>query len=349
MSSLLHTSLAPQALEKLLINRPLMAGAVLGSLLLGACASTPVPPSELLQARQVVHSANTDREVQTYAPLELKQANDTLRQADRLLENGTDLDEVSSAAYIARRQAQTAVAIAQAKGADAAIAGAELERERTRADMRTREADQAQVQTGAAQSQARRARAQATASDERASGAEIRADLADQRASGALMQVAMAQAGASEAQANAVNAEQRAAALQLLLNDLQAKPTERGMLVTFGDVLFEFNRADIKPGAQAGLVKLADFLRQYPGRNILIEGHTDSIGSAAANEALSRRRANAVDGALVSMGVAGPRVASVGYGKDYPVADNSTDTNRALNRRVEVYIGDPGQTVRTRR
>ena len=105
------------------------------------------------------------------------------------------------------------------------------------------------------------------------------------------MQVAIAQADANAAQAQASEAQRQTALLQRQLSDLQAKPTDRGMLVTLGDVLFESNRSEIKPGAQAGLHRLADFLRQYPQRNILIEGHTDSIGSAPFNEALSRRRA----------------------------------------------------------
>ena len=81
---------------------------------------------------------------------------------------------------------------------------------------------------------------------------------------------------------------------------------------------------------------------------MLIEGHTDSIGSDAYNEQLSRRRAEAVATALERMGVAAPRVTVIGYGKQYPIADNSTDTNRAMNRRVEVYLSNNNQPVRPR-
>ncbi len=356
MNSLMHKTLSPARLHGLLTHRPLLASAVLGSLLLGACASTPVPSNELLQARSTVQSANMDRETQTHAALELKRANDTLQTANRMLDQGDDVVEINSAAYIAGRQAQTAMAIGKAKSSDQAIAGAELDRERARADMRTREADRAQIQAGMAQSQARRAREQAAVSDQRASGAEqrasgaeLRANVAEQQASGARQVAANAQADANSAQASAIESQRQAALLQQQLSDLQAKPTERGLLVTLGDVLFENNRAEIKPGAQAGLVRLADFLRQYPDRNILIEGHTDSVGSAQSNEVLSQRRARAVDNALVGMGLDRQRVSVAGYGEDYPVADNATDTNRALNRRVEVYIGDSGAAVRSRR
>jgi outer membrane protein OmpA-like peptidoglycan-associated protein len=356
MKHLTPPTLAPRALEKLLTNHPLIASAVLGSLLLGACASTPTPSSTLVEARSVVRDANASADVQAMAPLELKRANDTLQRANRMLDDGQAPEEVDSAAYVAQRQAETAVAVAQAKGQDAGIAAAELDRERARGDMRTRQAERAQARAGMAQTQAGMARQQAALSEQRASGAEQRAGTAEQRAgtaeeraraaertaSGALLQAAASDATAAESQ-------QQMAQLQQRLAELQARPTDRGMLVTLGDVLFEFNRAEIKPGAQDGLRKLADFLRQYPGRQILIEGHTDSIGAAGANEALSRRRAQAVDLALADMGVAPQRMTIAGYGEDYPVADNATDTNRALNRRVEVYIGDAGQSVRARR
>jgi outer membrane protein OmpA-like peptidoglycan-associated protein len=76
------------------------------------------------------------------------------------------------------------------------------------------------------------------------------------------------------------------------------------MLVTLGDVLFEFGRADIKPGSQGALRKLADYLQHHTDRRVLIEGYTDSVGSDAANLTLSQRRADSVAAALGAMGVA---------------------------------------------
>lgn len=275
-----------------------------------------------------VRSAELDPAVLANAPLELQRASATLDRANRLLAKGEPLEEVSSAAYVAHQQARTAMAISQAKGSDAAIAGAQLDRERTRADIRTVEAARAQAQASSAQAQAGIARQQTAAAEQRASGAEL--------------QAAIAQSSASEAQLQAAELQQR-------LADLQGRQTERGMLVTLGDVLFEFNRAEVKPGAQSSLRKLADFLQQYPTRRVLIEGYTDNIGSTASNDILSRRRADAVDSALMGMGVAGQRMDAVGYGEQFPIADNSTETNRALNRRVEVYIAENDQPVRARR
>ena len=335
---------------------PQKSSVLLTCLLLGACASTSAPPPELVEARSALGSAERDPAVQSKAPLELRKASDSLARADGLLAKSEPLAEVSSAAYIATQQARTAVAVAQAKSNEELIASAELERERARADGRTQDALRARAQATDAQAQASAARDQASAARDQASAARAQANSAqaqasasrdeaasaEQRARGAQQQAAASQADASEAQ-------RQAAQLQQSLNDLQAKQTDRGMLVTLGDVLFEFNRADVKPAAQSSLRKLADFLQRYPDRRILIEGHTDNIGSSAYNDTLSRRRADAVDLALVGMGLSAQRVTSVGYGKEFPIADNSSDTNRAMNRRVEVYIAEAGQSVRSRR
>lgn len=295
------------------MNYPLTASALLVSLL-GACATPSVVTPTLVDARAAVRSAELDPAVQAQAPLELKKATDTLSRANALQASGEAAPEIDSLAHIARQQARTAQALAHAKTSESAVAGAVVERERARADLRTLEANRAKDQAGTAQAQASAAR----------------------------QQTAEAVAAAAEAQSQANQLQQR-------LNDLQAKQTERGLLVTLGDVLFEFNRAEVKPTAQSSLRKLADFLQQYPNRKILIEGHTDNTGSAAYNQGLSRRRADAVQRALTGMGVAPDRVASIGYGEEYPISDNSSDTNRALNRRVEVYIADNDQPVRPRR
>ena len=313
----------------------LTVSALLATLILGACATSQPAPPALVEARSTVRSAELDAQVQTQAPLELKKATDSLNRANMLLDKGEPMADVSSAAYVASQQAKTAMAVAQAKRNDAAMSTAELERERVRSDMRAAEAQRARAQTGAA-------RQQTAVAEQRAAGAEQRATGAEQRAAGAEQQAAVAQASATDAQ-------QQAADLQKRLNELQAKQTERGMLVTLGDVLFESGRAEVKPGAQNSLNKLATFLKQYPTRHILIEGHTDNIGSASYNEGLSQRRAGAVQSSLMGMGVPANRVTTAGYGKDYPIADNTTDTNRALNRRVEVYIADNDMPVKSRR
>lgn len=309
------------------MKRLLTASAAACALLLGACASTPSAPPELIEARATVRQAETDPAVLAFAALELKKATDTLNRANTLLAEREVPSAVISVARVADAQARTAISIAQAKRNEDAIKAAEADRERARADVRTAEAQRARAQASSAQAQANAAQAQASAAEQRAMSAEQQA---------------------AQAQADAAAAQQRTQVLQQRLTDLQAKETERGLLVTLGDVLFEFNRADIKATGHGELRKLAEFLKKHPDRQVLIEGHTDDIGSNVYNENLSRRRAEAVANALAALGVPSPRVTAVGYGESYPVAANTTDTNRALNRRVEVYISDNDQPVRPR-
>jgi outer membrane protein OmpA-like peptidoglycan-associated protein len=129
---------------------------------------------------------------------------------------------------------------------------------------------------------------------------------------------------------------------------LNAKQTERGTLVTFGDVLFDLNKAELKSAGLVNVNKLAQFLSENPDRKVIVEGYTDSTGSATYNQSLSERRANSVRMALVKMGVAMDRVVAQGYGKEYPVADNASASGRAMNRRVEVTISNDNQPVAPR-
>jgi outer membrane protein OmpA-like peptidoglycan-associated protein len=142
--------------------------------------------------------------------------------------------------------------------------------------------------------------------------------------------------------------DNRDAQIRKLQESLNAKQTDRGTLVTFGDVLFDLNKADLKSSGLVNVNKLAQFLQENADRKVIVEGYTDSTGSAAYNQSLSERRAGAVRMALVKMGVDPARVVSQGYGKEYPVADNGSASGRAMNRRVEVTISNDNQPVAPR-
>jgi outer membrane protein OmpA-like peptidoglycan-associated protein len=146
------------------------------------------------------------------------------------------------------------------------------------------------------------------------------------------------QAEASKQEALAAKAE--AEDTQRQLAELQAKQTERGMVLTLGDVLFDTGKATLKPGAESGLVRVAQFLQKNPGTKVIIEGHTDSRGSDEYNQELSQRRAQAVSDALASRGVDRGRVEPVGRGKALPVASNATAVGQQQNRRVEIIFSD---------
>ena len=136
--------------------------------------------------------------------------------------------------------------------------------------------------------------------------------------------------------------------IRRLQQDLQAKQTERGTLVTFGDVLFDHDQSDLKPAGVRDVQKLADFLNENPERKIVVEGYTDSTGADAYNLRLSERRAESVRRALTRAGVDMQRIQTVGYGKQYPVASNGSNSGRAMNRRVEVTVSHDNQRVAPR-
>ena len=143
-----------------------------------------------------------------------------------------------------------------------------------------------------------------------------------------------AQVATSQAQAATSQVQQ----LQQELAALQAKQTDRGLVLTLGDVLFETGKADLRPGALRNLYPLVTFLQKYPERRVVIEGHTDSVGSDAYNVDLSQRRADAVRDFLLRNGVNAAQMSTRGYGKASPIASNDTAEGRQQNRRVELII-----------
>ncbi|AVX13049.1 OmpA family protein [Pseudomonas stutzeri] len=105
------------------------------------------------------------------------------------------------------------------------------------------------------------------------------------------------------------------------------------------DVKFDFDKSRVREESYSDIKNLADFMQQYPQTTTTVEGHTDSVGTDQYNQRLSERRAEAVRNVLVNeYGVQGNRVNSVGYGESRPVADNSTEEGRQINRRVEAEV-----------
>jgi outer membrane protein OmpA-like peptidoglycan-associated protein len=207
--------------------------------------------------------------------------------------------------------------VARAKSAEAEIANAGRERDRVQLEARTAEAERAKREAAAANAQV--AVAQQQAQD--------------------------AQAQAAAAQQQAAQLAERSARLEAILVELHAQKTERGMVVTIGDVLFATDRAELNANGVATVRKLAEVMQQNPDRTVLVEGFTDSTGSTAHNQDLSERRAQAVAQALTGLGVPRERVAMRGYGEAYPVASNDNASNRQLNRRVEIVLSNEGASI----
>jgi outer membrane protein OmpA-like peptidoglycan-associated protein len=123
---------------------------------------------------------------------------------------------------------------------------------------------------------------------------------------------------------------------------LETRESQRGLIVNISDVLFDFNKYTLKPGAREKLAKVSGILLAYPGLKIQVEGHTDSVGSDEYNMKLSQQRADAVRDYLVTQGVPAPTVGAIGLGKADPVASNDTAAGRQQNRRVEMVVsGEP--------
>ena len=155
---------------------------------------------------------------------------------------------------------------------------------------------------------------------------------------------AKARAAEQAAQASRSEALQARAELESLQQQyaaLAAKKTDRGMVMTLGDVLFDTDEATLKPGAAEIIGRLADFLANNETTRIRIEGHTDSTGDDAYNTELSRRRAQAVADALQARSIPATRVEVIGRGEGFPVATNDTSAGRQQNRRVEIVFSDP--------
>jgi outer membrane protein OmpA-like peptidoglycan-associated protein len=185
-------------------------------------------------------------------------------------------------------------------------------------------ADDARVAAG----QTERDRIQLNARTTEVEGAKLARDQANQKAS---------------------EANQKSAALQAEVDALNAKPTDRGLVLTLGDVLFDTGKAGLNPGASRNLDQLVQFLTEHGDRRVEIDGYTDSVGTDSFNLDLSQRRADTVKAVLVSRGIDSSRIASRGYGKEFGVASNSEAGGRQLNRRVEIVIGgEDGAAVAAR-
>jgi len=288
------------------------SAALLSIATLAGCAS--VQENALLdEARNDYSAAQNNPQVNSLAPTELKQAGDALSKANDALKMKEDAAVVTHLAFLAKQRVAIAQETARQKVAETAVTNAATERSKIRLDARTAEANKAQQSAVASQRQAEASQQEAATSQQQARDAEMRTGL-----------------------------------LETQLKELNAKKTERGLVITLGDVLFDTNKAQLKSGGTRSLQKLADFLKQYPQRKAQVEGYTDSTGSADYNLELSDRRANAVRSSLVGMGIGNDRITTHGYGQESPVASNDTADGRQLNRRVEIVLSDETGAVSSR-
>ena len=286
--------------------------ALIAIAIFSGCSSMP-QNSSLTEAHSSYNRAQTNPQITSLAPVELKQAGDSLNKADSALSKGESEAAVNQLAYIAKEQVGIAQETAKRKTAELAVANAGAKRNEVRLEARTAEADAAKQQVAIVQ------------------------ETADQQAA------ALATASAKAKRDQALIAQQ-----ETQLKELNAKKTDRGLVITLGDVLFSTNKAQLESGGMRNVQRLADFLKQYPQHKVLVEGYTDSTGSNGLNQTLSDRRTNAVRTALIDMGISSDRVTARGYGEAFPVASNDTAASRQLNRRVEIILSDDNGNIAPR-
>jgi len=289
-------------------SRSLIAIAVAAALVAG-CASAPKKPAGSEQVRAKLTALQNDPALAAQAPVATKDAELAVTQAEIMQ---PDLALASYRVYIADRKVDTARAQAETQAAEVRHVALTEQGEKARLDSRTREADLAKSDAMTA-----------------------RAENAEQK-----VVATQARSDADAAQLAANASQQQASELQRQLEIMQAKPTDRGLVLTLGDTLFATGKSEIKSGATANLDRLGDFLAEYPDRTASIEGFTDSTGSEDSNQVLSEHRADSVKRYLIGRGVQSARLTSTGRGESAPVADNESTAGRQQNRRVEVVISE---------
>ena len=321
------------------MNR-ILPTSVFAMVALAACSSLPAPNARLDEARTAVRIAQNNPQARDLAGGEMKQATDALSKAEEAWTRREDTAEIDHLSYLAKQRAAIAQEAGSQKGAEQAVTDATAARDKIRLAARTSEAEKAQRSAASAERQSEASQRQSEASQRQSEAAMLQAQASQRQAEGAKQSADASMREAADAQQKANSAEARNLALEQQLRDMNAKQTDRGPVITIGDVLFDTDRSQLKAGSARHVEKLGGFLKQYPQRRALVEGFTDSTGSDGHNQELSGRRADAVRAALVDMGVGRDRIDTRGYGESYPVAGNESAAGRQLNRRVEIILSD---------
>jgi outer membrane protein OmpA-like peptidoglycan-associated protein len=317
------------------------------------------------------HSEDNPITNREHYPLALYEAHNAIRiaraagadkySADIMQEATTDLknaDDMQSSRHRDVKMELTYARSAAQRAEDARIVTLRKQAaERDRMNVEARE--NAQAQAAAAQQQAANAQQEAAASQLAAANARAAAERSAAERAKSDADRARAEADAANARAEAAaanqnaqkNAEDANAVREKLRTQLNAilvtSESARGLIVNMSDVLFDTAKYTLKPGTQVSLAKVATILQLYPGLKIQVEGYTDSVGGDEYNQKLSENRANAVHDFLVANGVPAANVTAAGYGKNSPVADNSTAAGRQQNRRVTMVVSGDAIGVQT--
>jgi outer membrane protein OmpA-like peptidoglycan-associated protein len=294
-------------------------------------------PLEMYEARNSVEIARS-RAADKYAPDIFSKAEGGLKMAENALASKANKKDVISLARQTAQSSEDARAVAVQKQEEERITN-----ERAEAAAKAKAEAEAKAAAEAAEAK-RRADEEAQRQAELAAAkeAQMKAE-ADAAAVKAKADSDALKAKEEAAKAEAERAQQAAAQLRSQLLEqfnriLETRDTDRGLVITMADVLFDTGKYDVRPGTREQLAKLSGIILAHPGLNLQIEGHTDSTGSDEFNQRLSEQRAASVRSYLIAQGLAGDAVTALGLGKNMPVADNSTAEGRQKNRRVEIIV-----------
>ena len=312
----------------------LVAAAV--ATILAGCAGMPKAPPGSEAVRSKLTTLKSQPQLAAQVPVDLEQAEKAVVLAET---PQRDAQVAAHRVYLADRLVDTARVTAETRLAEQQRAELKRQGDDARLAARTNEADAAQLAASAARSDAASSRVEADSARADANVARTEADTARMTTEAARV----AADTAAVASAAAATAKQQELEHQIAL--LQAKTTERGIVLTLGDVLFASGSDQLKPGAAGHLDRLVGFMGTYADRVATIEGHTDSVGEEGYNQGLSQRRADAVKAYLAGRGIAPTRLTSIGKGETYPIAGNESAGGRQQNRRVEVVIGNDVKSV----
>ncbi|WP_411378760.1 OmpA family protein [Pseudomonas sp. MPB26] len=250
---------------------------LLGSAVLGGCASHPSGEQALQQAGSDFQKVKEDANVLRIAPKDVIRAGESLARADRLSSYWGSGADVVHYAYLSQRY--SAIAREHTEQALNEERGAKLELERQRLQLALRES-------------------------------------------------------------KLISVQQQGKWLEEQIASLTTTQTDRGLVMTLGDVLFDTGEAELKNSANRTVLKIVQFLQLNPKRVVRIEGYADNTGGERENLKLSRDRAQSVADVLEDLGIDEKRIQVEGYGDQYPVDANASERGRAQNRRVEIVFSD---------
>lgn len=313
------------------------------ALMLGFCATFAVAKADLdyERLRASLNALSADPVLGPLAPAERILAEQAVQA---LVDKSTRGKEHAHQVYIAERRVDTAYAAAQAADQERKLGVLDREHDQILLAASRRDAEQARLE---AEKQRIQSLAQAEESERLRAEADAAREQSEQDAVAARAQAAQAKRLA-DAQAREADLARQEAKLMAAtgadvrdgMNSLRAVRGAQGMQMTLEDMMFVTGQATLRPEAKANFGKVVAFVNSNPNSAIRIDGYTDTSGNARVNQALSKKRADAVRAALIAAGVDGKRITAQGLGAAQPVAQNDSEEGRAKNRRVDVVLVD---------